>query len=292
MTNTDEFLKLGIEIKSKGSKTQCPKCVANGHYDTPLSFNLNTGAFNCHRCNWKGYAGGFNNGNNNNLGVFERIEPKRKIYSKPKKPDSYTLLPEHIEWFQERGISQKTLDALKIYSKDKSFMNHKTKEYTKKQSIVFPYFEGEELINNKYRTLDKEFKLETNAEIIPFNINSIKGERECILTEGEIDAISFIEVGLTNVISVPNGAGTNLSCFERFKHDCLDDKQIIVLALDNDEKGLELRAKLQRYFPDEKLRIMDYSDGIKDANQELTTNGKDSLIECYKKSAPYCIIVD
>lgn len=295
MIDLDELHKLGIEIKtnktSGEARAQCPDCLAIGKCDTPLTVNLDSGAYLCHRCGKEGYVGGKNN-KYSNLEGFEKIEPKKKTYIKPKEPENYTLLQEHIEWFKNRGISHKTIDALKIYSKEIHIINNTTQEYTNKQSIVFPYFEGEELINNKYRTLDKEFKFESNAETIPFNINSIKGEKECIITEGEIDAISFIEVGIPYAISVPNGAGTNLSCFERFKPDYFDDKQTIVLALDNDESGLRLKEKLKNYFPEEKLKIMYYSKGIKDANEELTTNGKDTLIERYNKAAPYCIIFD
>ncbi|MEG7677060.1 toprim domain-containing protein, partial [Listeria monocytogenes] len=45
-----------------------------------------------------------------------------------------------------------------------------------------------------------------DAELIFYNIDSIKGEDTVYITEGEIDAMSLYEAGIYNVISVPNGA--------------------------------------------------------------------------------------
>ena len=54
------FTDLGIVIRANGSVEQrlpCPRC-ARGASDDALGVNLETGAFHCFRCGWKGRAGG------------------------------------------------------------------------------------------------------------------------------------------------------------------------------------------------------------------------------------------
>ncbi|NDV84991.1 toprim domain-containing protein [Bacteroides sp. 51] len=107
------------------------------------------------------------------------------------------------------------------------------------------------------------------AEVIPYNIDGIKGTPECICVEGEIDALSFAEIGRTDVISVPTGANTNLSWMDRFMESHFDDKKVIYIAVDNDNKGLELRKALLARLGTERCKIMEYPQGCKDANEVL-----------------------
>jgi hypothetical protein len=54
------FGALGIEVKQKGpieQRVPCPACD-KGPRDDALGVNLETGAYHCFRCGWKGRAGG------------------------------------------------------------------------------------------------------------------------------------------------------------------------------------------------------------------------------------------
>ncbi|MCM1162806.1 MAG: toprim domain-containing protein [Muribaculaceae bacterium] len=150
----------------------------------------------------------------------------------------------------------------------------------KEPTIQFNYYLKDELINVKYRTYDKKFVLETGAELIPYNLNGITGEQECIITEGEMDCLSFIEVGKSNCISVPNGANSNLAYLDDFIEGWFDDKSTIFIATDTDQKGIMLRDELVRRFGSERCRIVTYGDGCKDANEHLIKYGKESLLRC------------
>ena len=44
------------------------------------------------------------------------------------------------------------------------------------------------------------------AEKILYGLNDIAGKEEVIIVEGEIDKLSLEEAGLTNAVSVPDGA--------------------------------------------------------------------------------------
>ena len=94
----------------------------------------------------------------------------------------------------------------------------------------------------KFRDAAKHFKMVKGAELIPWNIDAIKGKEKCYITEGEIDALSLIAAGLEEVVSVPNGAGgANLQWLDRFVESHFDDKTEIILAMDTDKRGVELR---------------------------------------------------
>jgi twinkle protein len=138
----------------------------------------------------------------------------------------------------------------------------------KQGCICFQFFENDILINCKYRNAAKEFKLEAGAEVIPYNIDSINGkEKYLIITEGEIDALSWIEKGYNAVISVPNGASNNTAYLDKYIEKILQ-KELIILSTDNDAKGITLRDSLILRLGVEKCYLLDYK-GVKDANEYL-----------------------
>ena len=139
-------------------------------------------------------------------------------------------------------------------------------------------------MNTKFRTGDKCFKLCSGAELLPYNIDAIKGETECIITEGEMDALSFYECGKKAVVSVPNGANANLSYLDDYIEEYFEDKETIYIAVDTDTKGVALREELLRRFGAERCRVVEYGDGCKDANEHLMKYGKDSLLQCLKNA--------
>ena len=81
-----------------------------------------------------------------------------------------------------------------------------------------------------------------------YNINSIVGYDNCVITEGEMDVLALHEAGIKNAISVPNGATLSHNNLDYLDNciDYFDDKTKIILALDTDDPGLALRAELVR----------------------------------------------
>ena len=152
-------------------------------------------------------------------------------------------------------------------------------------TVQFNYFLNGELVNTKFRTGDKCFKLVSGAELIPYNIDAIKGQKECIICEGEIDCLSFHECGFPYVVSVPNGANANLDYLDNFIEDYFDDKETIYIASDTDTKGVVLKEELIRRFGAERCKVLSYGEGCKDANEHLMKFGKESLIACVKAAA-------
>ena len=121
---------------------------------------------------------------------------------------------------------------------------------TKKEenTIQFNYFINNELINIKYRDGKKNFKLVKGAEKIFYNIDSTVGHNYVVIVEGEMDALSFVEAGISSVISVPNGATISNNNLD-YLDNCIDyfeDKEKIILAVDQDEAGENLKQELIR----------------------------------------------
>jgi twinkle protein len=146
---------------------------------------------------------------------------------------------------------------------------------------------GDELINVKYRDGRKNFKLFKGAEKVFYNINSIVGWEYCVLVEGEMDALALHEAGITNVISVPNGATLNTNNLDYLDSciDYLDDKEKIILAVDSDEAGQALQTELIRRLGSEVCYLANFDD-CKDANEYLLKYGKDSLTSRIAAATP------
>lgn len=267
-------------------KTFCPRCHGQrkDKRDKSLSVDLDKEVWNCHYCGWGGSlnVSEFDDSPEAKQRWMEKqpwYRPMRRqkpTYTKPQpRPDS-GFSAKALAWFQSRGISQATLAALHV-TEGEEWMPQKN---GKINTIQFNYYLNGELVNTKFRTGDKCFKLVSGAQLIPYNIDAIRGQAECVITEGEMDALSFIECGRSDVISVPNGANANLDYLDDFIDDYFEDKQVIYIASDTDTKGVLLRDELMRRFGAERCRVLEYGDGCKDANEHLMKYGRDSLLQC------------
>ncbi len=260
-----DYKAFGIDIpfgRTGGNvKVKCPKCVdkRSNKRDKSLSVNLNEGIFNCHYCGWSGTV---------------KQHEMKKQYVKPQWNNNTKLSDKLVKWFENRGISQSTLKKLKI-TEGPEWMPQKE---AKVNTLQFNYFFNDELVNIKYRTGDKCFKLVSGAELVLYNIDSLRGAKECIITEGEIDTLSFIECGFESVVSVPNGA--NGTDYLDDYIELFDDIDTVYIAVDTDKKGLILRDELIRRIGAEKCKIVSYSEGCKDANEHLIMLGTHSLKMC------------
>lgn len=282
----NNWQKYGIEVNTSRTggqiKLTCPNCrdTRNNKGDKSLSVNLDSGMFHCHHCGWSGCAA-----EEDDFEKEQRINEwkaaHKREYKKPAPKQQAQPESKAVAWFASRGISKSTLQAMNV-TEGLEYMPQKNKECN---TIQFNYYRDGELINVKFRTGDKLFKFCSGAELLPYNIDGIKGAPTCIITEGEMDALSFIEAGYTNVISVPNGgSGKNLEFFDYYIESHFEDKETIYIAGDNDKVGLNLRSELIHRFGIDRCRIVEWGDGCKDANDQLVKFGKASLAQCLADS--------
>lgn len=296
MMTTKDYSDFGIEIpygRTRGQvKAICPRCheQRSDKRDRSLSVDLDKGVWNCHYCGWAGslHESTYDPSPEGKRRWMEQqpwyrqtqVKNTRREYKRPapKRPEEVErgFSDRALAWFRGRGISEETLRKCRV-TEGLEWMPQKN---GKANTVQFNYYHNGELINTKYRTGDKCFKLVSGAELIPYNIDAIKGKRECIITEGEMDCLSFIECGREDCISVPNGANANLDYLDDFYDDYFDDKDTIYIASDTDTKGVLLRDELLRRFGAERCRVLEYGEGCKDANEHLQRFGRESLLKC------------
>ena len=270
----DEFNQYGL----KEGKTQgvCPLC---SHDRQPknqkaqcASYDWERGLGTCHNCS-----------TTFQLHTYQRKGASEKEYVRPDQKPTKKLNSKVVKWFETRGISQKTLADLRV-GEGPEYMPQTGKT---ENTIWFNYLMGDQLINVKYRDGRKNFKLYKGAEKVFYNINSIVGYDTCIITEGEMDVLALHEAGVKNAISVPNGATLTNNNLD-YLDNCIDyfeDKEKVILAVDQDDAGQMLQQELIRRLGAEVCFLVTFED-CKDANEYLLKYGKEKLAERITKARP------
>lgn len=261
-----------IDTKGKTSgqfKTKCPACIdrRTNKKDKSLSVNLSKGLANCH------YCGEFS--------IRDVEESTKKDYKLPSQNwRNYTELSERmVKYFEKRGISQSTIINNRITEEE----YYQPQMEKKTNNIVFNYFEGETLVNKKYRSAKKHFTQSAGTKNIFYGINDIIGQEEVFIVEGEFDKLALYEVGYKNAISVPNGANDNDDVWSN-SQKYLDGVKMFYIAVDCDEKGDSLSEKIAQRLGRWRCQRIVF-DG-KDANDDLI-DGKETLLSSLKNPVKY-----
>ena len=270
----DQFNQHNLDVgKAQGI---CPLCSSDRQPKNQkakcASYDWERGLGTCHHCD-----------SSFQLHSYQRKGASEKVYVRPEEAKINPPTSKIVEWFKTRSISQQTLTDLSV-SEGSEFMPQTGKT---ENTIQFNYIMGDQLINVKYRDGRKNFKLYKGAEKVFYNINSIIGYKECVITEGEMDVLALHEAGIKNAISVPNGATLNSNNLD-YLDNCIDyfeDKEKIILAVDNDEPGQALQQELIRRLGAEVCFLSSFED-CKDANDYLIKYGKEALAERIIKSRP------
>ena len=218
----DKFNQHGLDVgKTQGT---CPLCSSTRKPENQkkkcASYDWERGIGTCHNCDTPFQ-----------LHTFKRKGKAERDYVVPNKTTVGQLGHKVIDWFKTRGISEQTLKQLKV-GVGTEFMPQTGKQ---ENTIQFNYLVGGNLTNIKYRDARKNFKLYKGAEKVFYNIDSIVGHDDCIIVEGEMDVLALHEAGVTNAISVPNGATLNTNNLD-YLDNCIDyfeDKKKIIIAVDN-----------------------------------------------------------
>jgi len=270
----DEFNQHKLEEGKK--QGVCPLCSSDRKPKNTkakcASYDWDRGLGTCHNCN-----------TSFQLHTYQRKGASEKVYVRPAEVVHKPPASKVVEWFKTRGISQQTLFDLRI-DEGPEYMPQTGKT---ENVIKFNYFMGDQLINIKYRDGRKNFKLYKGAEKVFYNINSIIGYEYCVIVEGEMDVLALHEAGITNAISVPNGATLNSNNLD-YLDACIDyfeDKDKIILACDSDDAGLALQTELVRRLGSEVCFLASFED-CKDANEYLQKYGKEKLSERISGARP------
>ena len=278
------FANYQVDIRhrtSGGIKTICNQCLPTRHNkrDRSLRVNIDTGHCHCYHCGADFYVP---DDTEEREKAERQAARKRRVaavipqhFQRPVFDASKTTLSDATErWLVEtRCIPQSVIAELRITEQEEFMPQFGAKE----RCVCFNYFEGGQLVNTKFRSGKKHFKMVQGAELIPYNIDSLIGQTSCIIHEGELDAASSIAAGFKGVISVPAGANSNLSWLDRFMETHFEDLEEIIIAVDTDSAGIRLRDELVNRLGAERCRVVAYGPDCKDANEHLVKYGLESL---------------
>ncbi len=201
------------------------------------------------------------------------------------------LSTEAVEWLRrERKISQKTAERFGVSSGMRYI------EGSERNSLTFPYYRGDKLINEKYRSFPKKgFNQLKGGELRFWNLDAVLdgiSEKTIWIVEGELDFLAAIEAGLPEdaVLSVPNGTTENvrhdgLGYAERAVKEGIIKSPKIVIAVDRDKAGYALRHTLVNMFTPGRCWFLEWPDGINDANDFLIRCGPGELRDFMESEA-------
>ena len=190
------------------------------------------------------------------LGIRNPISETRSIPNL-QVPDSTKSQPVW-DYLKSRGISAETVQAYGVQA-------------TSTEVILPSYVDGK-LANAKYRNIHDKKKmrvLEGGLGVL-FGWQAIGDQRSVILCEGEIDALSWFQMGYP-ALSVPNGA-QGLQWVE-IDYDRMEQFDEIYIAMDADQAGQKAVPELVKRLGAERCRVVDTSPH-KDAN-DLLMSGED-----------------
>ncbi|GEO03368.1 DNA primase/helicase [Adhaeribacter aerolatus] len=293
MSSFSSWSEAGIDTKGRttGSiKVKCPQCPPDrgNPRDTSLSVNLDLKVWNCHYCKFAGVI-------KNTL--YGREKKPKRIYQKP------SFIPAAptetmVRWFKEkRGITLETLARFGISPIEKFTPLTGKKEL----HVAFPYKKNGEVVNVKSRfecrqqsgEKQKSFTLEKDCELPFYNIDAIQEQSVCVITEGEVDAITVFQEMDLPAISVPTGASKE---DQKQKLECLDidwekfsEITTFVLATDNDSPGIALRIELARRLGKENCYYVEYPADCKDINEVLVKHGSAAVRQVFANYKPFPI---
>lgn len=180
--------------------------------------------------------------------------PERKARPTLSKPLTVKKADWLADWFKNRGISQRVVDAYRVEADA--------------DTIVFPYHAPDgALVMLKYRDRHDKNKIRTNAgawkclwgwQAVPDD------SREVIICEGEPDAMTWYEQGFP-ALSVPfgGGAGGKQDWIEN-EYDNLERFDTIYLSMDMDDSGKAAIPEIVERLGRHRIRVVSLPK--KDAN--------------------------
>lgn len=272
--------KLGADTKRKGDELffkWCPYCHGDGHDKDTFSVNLTTGLYKCFRsgCDRHGHFVQLARDFGYPLDMGDTPQKYRELPQRPLK-----VKEQAVRYLEGRGISRGVTERYHISARKDN-----------ENVLVFPFYdENHTLRFVKYRKTNFDKERDKNKEWcekdtmpILFGMDQCQDFSCLVITEGQIDSLSVAEAGISNAVSVPNGARGFTwieNCWDwvtKFPEvvvfgDCERGKVTLV-----DELSRRLRCKLRV------VRQEDYL-GEKDANAILQKYGPEAIRQAVHNS--------
>ena len=284
--------KIALDLNLKLDKSN--KCLCFNHNEKvpSMSFDMKAKKFRCFSCSFtydifnhyqEYYNKSFIEALNSIISDFNlsidkiNAETNRKAIKPPTVHNSD--ISNVIKYINKRKISEYTIKYANVKA-------------DKKGNIVFEYKnELGEHITNKYRParkIDKDkkelkmwFEKETNINTL-YLMDKASFEEALIICEGEFDALSLIESGYKNAVSVPTGCKSTE--WININWDFLEKFEEVILWFDNDDPGKEGVKEVFNRLPNNTVKVV-YSTLANDINELLYKYGKDTVLKELKKAS-------
>lgn len=245
---------------------------------------------------------------------YKRLTPEvqariKSLADDPESPDADRQAA--LRYLAHQGISPATALAARV-----GCLSHRCYGKDDKQSagsiyhcIAYVNYINGQPVNAKYRSCDPSAAPAKDADAkpeytkfwaqdspttpcAPYNIDCINPLLvpddeipRLIITEGEKDVLSLLEAGYPHVISVPNGAASDLRrTFEAFD-SWFDQVREVVICGDTDLPGRTLTRHLTEYFGMRSL-LVTLPDDCKDISDVLVTYGPAVVRDIIESARP------
>lgn len=151
--------------------------------------------------------------------------------------------------------------------------------------LAFPMLDmGGRPINMQLRRLDeKRFKLMPGRPLTFYGAPMLHRSDTVIITEGQFDAMAIMQALWDNgdveaaVVSLPNGS--NNMNFDPEAWLVVGQKDMIIYAGDTDPQGREAAIKVADRLGRHRVRIVEWPQGCKDANDTLVRGGSEAVYQ-------------
>lgn len=215
----------------------------------------------------------------------QTVVPIRSIEAQP-------LCDEAASYLEARGISRDIATLCGVVSGSKFFRKAKREL----PAVGFVYNAKGRDYAAKWRAIsEKDFTQDGAAQTL-FLADKIASRESVIITEGEIDAISFWQAGLPSAVSIPSGAiqsssedDSSRTKWLSHNEDLITQAKNIFLAVDTDGPGRTTANELARRIGKAKCWSVSYPEGCKDANDVLVKHGPEALQQCIADAKPWPI---
>lgn len=152
----------------------------------------------------------------------------------------------------------------------------------------YPYHDtqGAKIATKTRYTKLKEFSIQGNTKNSGlFGEHLFSKNKYCIITEGELDALSAYQMMVkgtyhTPVVSIKNGISSAVKDIKTSLEWLENNFDNVIINFDNDEQGRVGAMKVAELFSPGKCKVMHLPEGFKDASDCLTKN----KIQIYNKT--------
>ena len=208
----------------------------------------------------------------NDPGAISSTGNQKQAEKTPKQENDFTAFfkacsdnLEKTDYFKKRGLSLETVKRFNI-GYCEAWKHPKAPTAPTSPRLIIPTSPTSYLARDTRQEV-KEYAKQKVGETHFFNIEALEDEAPIFIVEGEIDALSIIEVGGEAIgLGSTNNVDKLLEILKTKR-----PKKAFILALDNDDPGEKAQAKLKEGLEDLGLNYIekDIAQGFKDSNEAL-----------------------